>query len=347
MIITYSGVHRTTIFALLTACLIGVEMALARSTVFSQHPSLLSFGILFDCTVVVTLLFYGLVARPLRLPSSRTILVALAMLRVALFILPTTPPTPELSLPILAGLLEGCLLVMTVLRIRTIRQTYRALRPTHGIEMAILGAFATVFGENAAVIILSEGQVMYYALFNWRKPANLPTGATAITTHRESGQVALLAGLLSVGLIEAAAMHVVLAHWWPTVAFWATLASLYSCLIVLAIINAIRKRPSFCTETALHLRLDIRWQVIIARTSIIAITPISEKPAKQPGLLNASLLTAPNVLITLREPVVVTGMYGLSRTVKQVSLFVDDRTEFTVFCRFTCSSLQTRSNRRP
>ena len=329
---THTATHRLLLCTLLMACLVGVEVAVTHTATFGQHPLYLSIGILFDCTMVATVLFYGLVARPLRLPTSRTVLFALAMLRVALFIVPATPPALHLVWPVLIGLLEGGLLVMTVLRLRTIRQTYRTLRPTQDTHKALQGSFAAVFGEKVARLMLSEGQVIYYALFNWYAPIDLPAGATPVTTHRESGQLALLIGLLGVGLIEATAMHLLLALRWPTVAVWVTLVSAYGYLIILAIINTIQKRPSYRTETALHLRLDMRWQATIAHANIATITPIFDKPAKRPGLLNAALVTAPNVLITLHKPVVVTGIYGLSRTVTQLSLFVDDLKEFSVYC---------------
>ena len=324
---TYTATYRFLGCTLLIACLLGIEFVITKTTTFVQHPLHLSIGILFDCTVLTTVLFYGLVARPLRLPISRTVLFAVAMLRVALFIVPSATPLMGSIWPALLGLLEVVVLAVSALRFHEIRQTYRTLRPTHDAYTALQGGFSAVFGKKAARIILSEGQVIYYALFNWHGPVSLPAGAIAVTTHRESGQVALLIGLLGVGLIEATAMHLVLAGWWPTVAFWVTLVSLYGCLVILAIINTTRKRPSFLVETTLHLRLDMRWHAVVSLDNIAAVTPIFDKPAKRPGLLNAALLTAPNVLITLREPVTFNGIYGLSRTVRQISLFIDDRNE--------------------
>ena len=325
---TVTATHRSIVCVLSTTCLLGFELAITKTTAFGNHPLLLSIGLLFDCTVLTTALFYGLVARPLQMPISRTVLFSVAMLRVALFILPATPSCLSGSWPIVIGLLEGTVLGITVLRFRDIRQTYLALRLAHDSQTALYGAFSVVFGYRVARIILSEGQVMYYALLNWQKRIDLPAGATPVTTHHKSGQVALLIALLGVGLIEAMAMHIVLTMWSPTVAFWVTLVSLYGCLMVLAIINTIQKRPSFRTDTALHLRLDMRWEALILLDNIAAITPVSDKPAKRPGLLNAALLTAPNVLITLREPVTFNGIYGLSRTVTRFSLFIDDLGKF-------------------
>lgn len=320
---TYTATHRLTICALLVVSLVSIEFAVANTTAFGQHPLPLSIAILFDCTVLTTAIFYSLVARPLRLPISRTVLFALAAVRLALFILPVTPPSLTVIWPVLLAFLEGTVVLISVLRFRQIRQTYITLRVTHDAQQALHGAFSAVFGEKVAHIILSEGQVIYHALFNWRASISVPTGAIPVTTHRESGQLALLIGLMGIGLIETTALHFLLAAWWPTVAWWATAVSLYGCLLVLAIISTTLKRPSYRTQTALYLRLDMRWQAVILLDNIASVTPIFNKPDKHPHLLNAALITAPNVLIILHEPIRVTGIYGLSRTVTQLSLFAD------------------------
>lgn len=93
---------------------------------------------------------------------------------------------------------------------------------------------------------------------------------------------------------------------------------------MLAVINTTRTRPSYLTPNALHLHLDMRWRVVIHRDQLAAVAPVTDKLSKQAGLLNAALLTAPNLLITLKEPIVVQGLYGLERTVTQITLFVDE-----------------------
>jgi hypothetical protein len=109
------------------------------------------------------------------------------------------------------------------------------------------------------------------------------------------------------------------------VALGVTLVSGYGYLIGLALINTIRKRPSYLTsDDVLHLRLDLRWQAVIPRTQIAAITPISEKLPKKPNILNASLLTQPSQLITLHAPITLTGLYGIKKTVTQITVFFDD-----------------------
>ncbi|CCG98616.1 hypothetical protein FAES_0605 [Fibrella aestuarina BUZ 2] len=220
------------------------------------------------------------------------------------------------------GVLEGLVLGGLAFRLRTIIRTYRLLRRTQDAEIAWQGALAAVAGERLARLVLAEGETIYYALLNWRSEPSFPANTTPLTTHRESGQLALLWGLLGISCIELMAVHVLLLHWLPSAAVWVTLLSGYGCLLLLAVINTIRVRPSYLTLDALHLRLDLRWWAVIPRHHLADVTPISDK---QPGALNAALLTAPNLLITFNEPIQLTGLYGIRKTVTQLTLFVDDR----------------------
>ena len=214
-------------FVLLTALLIWTEVAVMHTTAYSQHPHHLSVGILFDLIFLTTGLFYWLIARPLRLANGRLIVVALLMLRVAGFILPENSLLPNQLWLFLLTFVEGTALVMAAVRMRTIVQTYRQLRPEMSAELALRGSLTTVFGERIAGFILGEGIVIYYALLGWRLQPDVPDGAKTLTTHRQSGQVALTMGVLVVGLIEGIAVHTLLTRWSQTAAFWITLASGY------------------------------------------------------------------------------------------------------------------------
>ena len=319
---------RTLAFLLLTALLIWIEVVVTRTVAFSQHPTTLSLGIVFDLVFITTGLFYWLVCKPLQLAHSRLIFIGLLMLRVALFILPKTPFLPNQTWPLLFGFVEGTVLILAGFRIRTIVQTYRHLRPQTDAETALRSSLTTVFGAKAAGAILGEGLTLYYALLGWRLRSDVPAGATTLTTHRQSGQIALVIGLLVVGLIEGLAIHLLLTRWYPAVAFWLTGLSAYGMLFFVADIVATVNRPSYLTENQLHLRLGVRWRASIYQSAIATISVIHEKPAKQPGHLNGSFLTAPNVLLTFNEPICFLGPYGIQKEVNQFSFFVDDRDYF-------------------
>ena len=155
---TYNRISpRLVAFLLFTALLVGTEVIVTHTAAFSRHPATLSAGVIFDLVIVTTGVFYLFVVRPLRLPNSRVWVLALLMLRIALFILPQSSFLPNQLGPFLLVIIEGVVLFVAGLRIRTIRQTYKQLRPTTDAENALRGSLAAVFGEKVAGAIIGEG----------------------------------------------------------------------------------------------------------------------------------------------------------------------------------------------
>lgn len=220
---------KTGFFVLLTGLLISVELAVTHTTGFSRHPVAVSLGVLFDLVVVTSGLFYWLVAKPLRLPRSRTFLVAILMLRLASLMLPEGAFLSNQFWPYLLVLTEAMALTLAGFRIRTIVQTYKRLRPRMDAESACI---ATV------------------------------------------------------------------------------------------------KRPSYMTDTHLHIRFGVRWRATIPRPAIVTVERIQEKPAKQPGQLHGAFLTAPTVLLVFREPIRFQGPYGLTKQVSRLTFCADNPVSF-------------------
>lgn len=316
---------RVSAFLLLAVAIISVETVVTRSPVFGRHPIGISLAVLFDLILVTTALFYWLIARPLRLATSRLVIICLLMVRIALFILPENALLPRQLWPLLLGLVEVTVLIIAGLRIRTIIRMYQQLRPSTNAEIALRLSLAATFGERIASFIIGEGQIIYYALFGWQLHSDIPKDAKLLTVHQQSGQIALTITLIIVGLIEGIVAHILVAHWYPTVAIWLTLASGYGLLFFVADAIATVKRPSYLTATHLYIRLGIRWQAVISRDAIAQVSFIHEKLAKQPGRLNGAFLTAPNVLLTFSKAAVFQGPYGIQREVQEFTFFMDDR----------------------
>ena len=315
-------------FLLLTALLMWLEVTVTHTIAFSRHPMAVSFGVLFDLVFVTTGAFYWLVARPFHLAHSRLLFMALLMLRIALFILPESPVLPNQFWPLLLVFTEGAVLIIAGLRIRIILRTYRHLRPLADVETALRGSFAAVFGDKVAGIIIGEGLIVYYTLLGWRLQPDVPVNATILTMHRQSGQMAMVVGLLSVGLTEGIGVHLLLTRWNPTIAVWVTALSIYGLLFFVADAVATLKRPSYLSDNQLHLRLGVRWRAILPGVVITDVVLIHDKPIKQPGRLNGAFLTTPNVLLTFSKPISFSGPYGIQKEFTQLAFFVDNRAVF-------------------
>ena len=303
--------------------LIGM-IALTHSPLFSARPDLLGRAILFDLTVWPTLLFYGFIARPAKLSVLRLTVAVAVFVRIALLVLPENARPFTIDWPVLFAGVEGIMLVFVVVRIRVIVLTYRKLRAFQDAETALSGSLQTVLGSTTTTIMLSEWQTIRWGLLGWWRVEPLSPNHQPLTTHHNSGQVAMGVALLVVGLIEVVAVHLLIARWNPTAAFWVSAFSGYGMLFLVADLVASCQRPSLLTPTDLHIRVGIRWQAAIPKSLILSVVPIHEKPAKAPDLLNGVLIIAPNTLITLREPVTINGPYGIRRPVSRITLFLDD-----------------------
>ncbi len=315
--------HRYALFLFLLMGMITAEVLIMQTAAFARQPALLSLAVLFDLTVITSVLFHWLVGKPNGWSLLRAGLLALPMTRLALFILPANALPVAVETPVLLAVIEGAALLVALFRFRTLVQTYRQLRSATDANNALLGSLSAVFGSRAAAFTMGEWHIVQYALLGWRLKPDLPAGAVALSTHRQSGQVALLLALAAVGTIELVAVHLLLARWSARVAFWVTLLSAYGMLFIVAEVMAVLKRPSYRTADALHLRLGIRWRAVIRNDQVERVDSIFDKPAPKAGLLNTTLLTTPNLQLTLREPVTLLGPYGTRKEVSWLTLWLD------------------------
>ncbi|MVM32331.1 hypothetical protein GO755_19950 [Spirosoma sp. HMF4905] len=92
---------------------------------------------------------------------------------------------------------------------------------------------------------------MSYILSGWQLKPDVPDGAKTLTTHRQSGQIALV-GILLVGVVEGVAVHLLVGRWSPMVAFWIIVLSSDEMLFFTANVIATVKRPSYLTDSHFH-----------------------------------------------------------------------------------------------
>jgi hypothetical protein len=177
---------------------------------------------------------------------------------------------------------------------------------------------AGIFGH----IIAAELQVMASAVRGWRRPLRAPN---VFTSHRTNGWALFAGTLIGLTLIETPLVHVVLTRFdHPTIAWMATGASLYSVAWLIGDLHALRHGGLIVTPEALEIRLGVRWRGTIPRTQIANITRCHEAPSRD---VDFSILGA-NVLVTLRTPVEMRGLFGRRRHVDMLAVSVDDTDQF-------------------
>jgi hypothetical protein len=319
-------------FAIVTACLV-----IARSAAFRANPDVAAWGITFDLTISIPLVYWFLMVRTGR---TRPLTVA------PVFILGTVAAT--LLLPrgqqqfvhslrtFLVPAAELVLIGALIARVRALNALPRANDPYTRIRTAA-GALA---GEGrVADVIASEAAMIYYALFCWRKRPEDVDGR-AITFHERAGWSTIVVCLMVLLAAESFGMHLLLRLWHPLAAWIWTGCDLWAAAWLVGDYHALRLRRTVLDADALHLRYGMRWSATIPLANIASIEPITSEPQwKRPGVLKVAILEEPRWLVTLHEPVVVQGLAGIRKTITALALLPDDDDALTML-RAACSSLQ-------
>jgi len=270
-----------------------------RTRAFAANPDVGAWGVTFDLTITIPLLYWFFVVRPghARPLTLATLFVVCTM--VAALMIPRSQQFFLHDLKYLVALLEVVLVATLVRRIR------------RG-EGVVAGAVA------------SEITILYYAFFGWRKRAEDVDGR-AVTFHERSGWGSIVACVIVLIAAEGIAAHLFLSTWSAKAAWAWTALDLWGMAWLIGDYHALRLRRSWLDDRAFHLRLGLRWNATIALDNIESVAPVqNESEWKRRGVLRIAMLDEPRWLVTLREPVVVNGIMGIRKTVHALALLPDD-----------------------
>jgi hypothetical protein len=305
------------------------EYAVMQHPAFLLRPELPA-AVTLDLLVGIPLLFYFLVVRRYRLPATTVVAVFSAMLAVGYYLVPAGQQHylgwGSRSL----GLLEGAAGVVMIINIRRLTLAYtQAAQHSADFVENLHAAFATVF-HRAWAPLVSELAMLRYALLSWQAQPEVRPGQLSFSTSRESGFRALIIALAGISVVETVVAHLLLSRWSATAAMVALLLSAYTLLFLLAHLRAVPLRPLLLDGGRLVIRTGFVWRLEVPAEAILRLQHLHDTPAPARQRLNLAkpLLTSPNVLLTFTQPLTVTGLYGLRRTVEQVALYVDDRVAF-------------------
>jgi hypothetical protein len=295
-----------------------VAFAIVQSAAFAHAPERMALGITVDLTVTAAVIVWWFGARRNALPGW----VAVATFAWGFAIARAwVPHAPTHMLVTMGGLTEAVMIGWLMLRIARVVRTARAARDQGPIGSIETGLRTARIPAPVAGVLAGEIAVVVLALTGWfRRPE---PGAMSM---RSTGWMIVpwLLGFLLVG--ETVASHLLLASWSPVAAWIATAGSAYLVLWVIADAQAIRLHPVAVSGQVLHVRLGVRWRATIPLTEIVSVTEIATVPE---GALNLALFE-PTVLVTLRAPVAVRGLFGKRRLADRLALTIDDPEAFAV-----------------
>lgn len=316
---------RLLLFLALATAILGVEYVAAGRAAFSERPDLFALAIAFDIHIFIPILYYLLAVRRGGLPLISIMPVLLASGVAAGWILPADRPRAADLLGLAVVPLELGIIAYVI---RNVVRLRRAMLAT-GIEDTVDRLRYVVRGvagvSRIGEVVVAEIAVWYYALFSWRAAA--PVGARHFSYHRRSAYGSIVAALVMAMVAEGAAVHALATSWSATAAWVNTAMSAYMLLLLVADYRAARLRPLSVEAGLLRLRIGLRWSAdipVAAIASVGAPTREAEARRKVQGMLNGTLGGRPTLLITLRAPIVVTGPFGIRRSVTEMLLGADD-----------------------
>ncbi len=272
------------------------SIAIVSSGLMARAPEAMAAGVAFDLTLTAAALVYFLAVRPGWLRPWKLVAVVGAGLALARVLLPASAVKTQL-LPIAALAAEVATLVLAV------RSPF--LR----------------------TLLRGELEAFAYGLGGWFMRAR-PARYSFLRGRPWGALVAVFTFLI---VVESVVLHVALAAWSSPVAWIVSATSAYALVWIWGDFHALRLGGLELNDAALELRFGLRWRVRVPWTLIADAECSDARVAGADGLSCRVLRT--DVQLTLREPIVVHGPFGLRRSVRRLALAVDFPLEFVADVR--------------
>jgi hypothetical protein len=314
--------HPFRLFSVGALAYVAIAVLLVRSQVYASHPDVLAWGLTFDLTISIPLIYWFAfvrtgVARPMTLIPLFVVAVAMASRIV---------PHGQHRFVEQLGYVAAPLDLVTLWMIARGLIRLRGDAASDGdVPARIEGITREILGNGkAAAFVALEVSSFYYGLFCWKKPA-----APGFSVYRRSGWDTVLVCILVLIGAESIGVHLLIQTWSVRAAWIVTLLDLYGAIWLIGDYHALRLRPITIDETTLHVRFGFRWSVSIPLQTIAAIEPVrTESEWKRKGVLKVAMLDEPRLLIRLSSPATAIGLAGIRKTIDTVAILPDDLEEF-------------------
>ena len=303
---------------------------LPKTSAFQSAPADMAVAILLDLLITVPVVYF-LIIRKTKIPKFTVIYPFLIGVLVAGFIIPIEHQALLSKVKLIAvPLIEMGLVSVLIYKIVQLNKSFKR-QPNNENDFYdnLLIACNEIFPGRVGRILATEISVFYY-LFSTKKKAVIQENE--FTYFKKNGIKTVLIVILFVLLIEAFAMHLLLAKWNETVAWVVTILSIYAMFQILSILKSLNKRLLSINHDAkmLHLRYGFASQTYIPFECIERIEKSTKTlDNKEHVKLSAfDMLDAHNVIIYLNQTQLIHRIYGIQKQYKAIALFVDDKELF-------------------
>ncbi len=316
---------RLLLFLALATAILGVEYVVAGGAAFAERPDLFSLAVAFDIHIIIPILYYLLAVRRGGMPLISIMPVLLASGVAAALIIPAEHARAADLLGLAVVPVELGIIAYVIRNVVKLRRAMLAAGIRDTVDRLRYVVRGVAGSSRLGEVVVAEIAVWYYGLFSWRTAA--PAGAHLFSYHRRSAYGSIVAAMAMAAVVEGAAVHALVAPWSPALAWANTAMGAYLLLLLTADFRAARLRPLSVEGGLLRLRIGLRWSADIPVASIASIVPPTREAGarrRAKGMLNGTLGGRPTLLITLRDPIVATGPFGIRRSVTEILLGADD-----------------------
>jgi len=318
-------------FIALAVAICAVEIWIVSSAFFMQNPNALAFGITVDLVIIIPTVYYFFVVRKKQAPMITLVPVIVLSLAIASFILPTGQQNYLEIVKKAVPLLELVALGYIATKIRAIIKNFHAVKQSEIYFIdALTESCKRVLGKLPILgFVLTEFALVYFAFGGWfKKFVSLDLDNLPFSYHRKSGYAAILGMIMMILLAETAALHLLLQVWSKVAAWIFTSLSIYGLFWLLGDYHAMRLHPIVLSRNVLFIRTGLRWRATLPLANLAAIQKFNARAKRVKDYLGLSVFGDPRLVIDCKQPVVVQGLFGITREVSQLGLTVDDEKFF-------------------
>ena len=312
-------------FVSLSLLLLSLETWVATHVEASPQPGILAVAITIDIAVGVPLLFYLLLVRKKFLPLSSTVPVCILTLLAVKFILPSSEQSFLKFSDFLIPSIELSVAVFLLIKLRQVIRDVRTARreSLYFIDALRTGIRKSVKSDFIAAIVASEVSMLYLVFAGcFARFRTSRHDVSKYSYHRKSNF--LFWPLVALIIVETVGVHLVISIWTQPGAWIFTGISAYTLLWMVGHYHASRLQPVIVDEQNIYLRTGLIWRGQMSLSNISEVRNAMNADRLADGYVNVSLLGDPDVVIVLRDPEVLEGLFARKKEVTILGIALDE-----------------------
>jgi len=303
---------------------------LTKSEVFHLNVSQLSIATTLDLVFTIPLVYFFLI-RKSKIDKKTVVPFFILGIALATFVIPKAQQgLLSVIKTWIVPIVEIGVVTLIILNIRKAIKIYKTKKEQSFDIVSIIRITCTdIFPKKVASFLSLEILAFYYGFIHWKK---IKLRDNEFTYHKNTGSQVLFVAIIFLIAIETVAFHVLLNKWSSIAAWILTGISIYSAFQIFGFLKSISKRPTIIDSDNLKLRYGIMSEVDIEIDDIKSIemtTASFDKDDK--AITYLSLLgdsEGHNIILTLKKPYTLNGVYGIRKEFQKIALFIDDKNKF-------------------